>query len=209
MSQRDRSSEHTEKCLFVILRLFVIFRADGISETNGVRRDKGLTRGGTQDEESTCVPSEPHLDLTLHPRSLKILSFQSRFNTTPFDFVRTTTSRNTCHQPAFSTDSLRGIFQIQHRRQACREAAAGNPSALAHIDADNFPLIPPRVGPSTLPRSIGLAVPMDSEDEDEEELSDNSETAKAAGKSEQLLMALDGLRLEERSLGSSSQLRTD
>ncbi|KAF5553516.1 hypothetical protein FNAPI_6748 [Fusarium napiforme] len=67
------------------------------------------------------------------------------------------------------SNSLRGIFQIQHRRQAYREAAAGNPSALAHIDADNFPPIPPLVGPSTLPRSIGLV--------DDEEPSDNSKTA--------------------------------
>ncbi|KAF5588167.1 hypothetical protein FPANT_6699 [Fusarium pseudoanthophilum] len=67
------------------------------------------------------------------------------------------------------SNSLRGIFQIQHRRQAQREAAAGNPSALAHIGAENFPPIPPRVGPSTLPRSIGLV--------DDEEPSDNSKTA--------------------------------
>ncbi|RBQ69738.1 hypothetical protein FVER14953_20892 [Fusarium verticillioides] len=73
------------------------------------------------------------------------------------------------------SNSLRGIFQIQHRRQAYREAAAGDPSALAHIDADNFPPIPPRVGPSTLPRSIGLADLVDSEED--EEPSDNSKTA--------------------------------
>ncbi|KAG4281226.1 hypothetical protein FPRO06_10131 [Fusarium proliferatum] len=77
------------------------------------------------------------------------------------------------------SNSLRGLFEIQHRRQAHREAAAGNASALAQIDADNFPLIPPRVGPSTLPRSIGITHLVDSEDDEEP---NNSETAKAAGK---------------------------
>lgn len=80
------------------------------------------------------------------------------------------------------SNSLRGLFEVQHRRQAQREAAAGNASALEHIDANNFPPIPPRVGPSTLPRHIGLAVLVDSEDEDEQEPSDNSQTEKAAGK---------------------------
>ncbi|KAF5641513.1 hypothetical protein F25303_6857 [Fusarium sp. NRRL 25303] len=80
------------------------------------------------------------------------------------------------------SNSLRGLFEVQHRRQAYREAAAGNPSALAQIDADNYPPIPPRVGPSTLSRRIGLAVLVDSEDEDEQEPSDNSQTEKAAGK---------------------------
>ncbi|KAF5594344.1 uncharacterized protein FSUBG_9446 [Fusarium subglutinans] len=78
------------------------------------------------------------------------------------------------------SNSLRGLFEVQHRRQAHREAAAGNASALAHIDANNYPPIPPRVGPSTLPRSIGLLGLIDSDDE--EEPSDNSESAKSAGK---------------------------
>ncbi|RBA13587.1 hypothetical protein FPRO05_02380 [Fusarium proliferatum] len=60
-------------------------------------------------------------------------------------------------------------------------AAAGNASALEHVDANNFPPIPPRVGPSTLPRSIGITHLVDSED-DEEPNNNNSETSKAAGK---------------------------
>ncbi|KAF5247239.1 hypothetical protein FANTH_6496 [Fusarium anthophilum] len=78
------------------------------------------------------------------------------------------------------SNSLRGLLEVQHRRQAHREAAAGNASALAHIDANNYPSIPPRVGPSTLPRSIGFVDLIDSDDE--EEPSDNSESAKSAGK---------------------------
>ncbi|CCT72074.1 uncharacterized protein FFUJ_13928 [Fusarium fujikuroi IMI 58289] len=78
------------------------------------------------------------------------------------------------------SNSLRGLFEVQHRRQAYREAAAGNSSALAHIDADNFPHVPPRVGLSTLPRNISLTQLVDSEDD--EELKNNSETANAAGK---------------------------
>ncbi|KAG4267253.1 hypothetical protein FPRO04_04865 [Fusarium proliferatum] len=64
---------------------------------------------------------------------------------------------------------------------AQREAAAGNASALEHVDANNFPPIPPRFGPSTLPRSIGITHLVDSED-DEEPNDTNSETSKAAGK---------------------------
>lgn len=78
------------------------------------------------------------------------------------------------------SNSVRGLLEVQHRRQAYREAAAGNSSALAHIDADNFPAIPPRIGLSTLPRNISLAHLVDSEDD--EELNNNSETANAAGK---------------------------
>ncbi|KAF5977908.1 hypothetical protein FCOIX_6240 [Fusarium coicis] len=48
-------------------------------------------------------------------------------------------------------------------------------SLRAHIDAENFPPIPPRVGPSTLPRSVGLADLVDLEED--EEPSDNSKTA--------------------------------
>ncbi|SCV36978.1 uncharacterized protein FFB14_06360 [Fusarium fujikuroi] len=77
------------------------------------------------------------------------------------------------------SNSLRGLFEVQHRRQAQREAAAGNASALEHVDANNFPPIPPRIGPSTLPRSIGITHLVDSEDDEEP---NNSETAKAAGK---------------------------
>ncbi|CVK96778.1 uncharacterized protein FMAN_11107 [Fusarium mangiferae] len=79
------------------------------------------------------------------------------------------------------SNSLRGLLEVQHRRQAYREAAAGNASALAQIDADNFPLIPPRVGPSTWSRSIGITHLVDSED-DEEPNNNNPETSKAAGK---------------------------
>ncbi|RKL41295.1 hypothetical protein BFJ72_g5722 [Fusarium proliferatum] len=86
------------------------------------------------------------------------------------------------------SNSLRGLFEVQHRQQAQREAAAGNASALEHVDANNFPPIPPRVGPSTLPRSIGITHLVDSED-DEEPNDTNSETSKAAVKKR---AALDG-----------------